>query len=146
MRLKLYEDAVKAKTRKGSADGSDAKSESADDPASASEQKAPSVQHVLQNQSETRSVRQRRASRAQPDAQRTPSRRSSNGYNVTSDLPEQLHVRFERARQDQTEQPSGAPFAGKVTRINFMAFIWPTAFFQKSWLSIKKSLGISQGS
>ena len=39
---------MKAKTRKGSADGSDVKAESADDPASASEQEAPSVQHVLQ--------------------------------------------------------------------------------------------------
>ena len=40
MRLKLYEDAVRAKTRKGSANGSDTKSESGDDPASASEQEA----------------------------------------------------------------------------------------------------------
>ena len=41
MRLKLYEDAVKAKTRKGSANGSGTKSESGDDPASAHEQEAP---------------------------------------------------------------------------------------------------------
>ena len=74
-------------------------------------------------QSEIRSVRQRRASRVEPDAERTSSRRSSAGYDVTNDLPEQLRVRFDQARQDQTEQPLGVPFAGKVTRSNFMAFM-----------------------
>ena len=73
--------------------------------------------------SEVRSARQRRASRVEPDAERTPSRRSSTGYDVTNDPPEQLRVRFEQARQDQAEQPSGVPFAGKVTRSNFMAFM-----------------------
>ena len=77
----------------------------------------------LEEQSETRSVRQRRASRAEPDAERTPSRRPSTGYDVTNDLPDQLRVRFEQARRDQAEQPSGVPFAGKVTRSNFMAFM-----------------------
>ena len=37
MRLKFYEDAVRAKTRKGSASASDTKSQSGDDPASASD-------------------------------------------------------------------------------------------------------------
>ena len=74
-------------------------------------------------QSETRSVRQRRTSRAKPDAERTPSRRSSTRYDVTDDLPDQIPARFEQARQDQTEQPSGVPFAGKVTRSQFMAFM-----------------------
>ena len=74
-------------------------------------------------QSEARSVRQRRANRVEPDAERTPSRRPSTGYDVTNDLPDQLHVRFEQARRDQAEQPSGVPFAGKVTRSNFMDFM-----------------------
>ena len=89
------------------------------------------MRRPLDDQSETHSFRPRRGSRAEPDAERTPSRRSSNGYDVTNDLPEQLRVLFEQARQDQTEQPSGTPFAGKVTCNNFMAFMANRIFPQE---------------
>ena len=62
------------------------------------------------------------ACRVEPDAERTLSRRSSHGYDVTNDM-EQLRACFEQARSDQTEQPSGVPFAGKVTRSIFVAFM-----------------------
>ena len=81
-----------------------------------------SVIHVLRTSVARYAVFDREG-RVEQDAERTPSRRSSTGYDVTNDLPDQLRVRFEQARRDQTEQPSGVPFAGKVTRSNFMAFM-----------------------